>query len=336
MFAKLLGSGTASATHNLLLTYRALHGLINLTYFWPQKGVDTPSQIALIQGEDKSDYHAQLLAHVKSYLNCVNKSVKGARSRDDRLQVDKLDKPNVHRLLELYVHTLPAFGHARQISELLFERAHQPLKRIWEGHNPFNLHYAMVREILYDDLFDRLYLAQELYRRCPPEDKRFLENHLSSLLFGRRFNEDQYDDNFDEICTKMKSILLLPAARGLLRGRFRAKTVSSKSYPWKARVAMENLPPTWLERRASIDALLREHNLTSTPPRLFTYAKRGTNPFNRVRAGDAFQVLMRGSDINIASSGRMVPARFCIISLSFLFSHLTPNKFMPRCCNCNT
>jgi hypothetical protein len=40
-----------------------------------------------------------------------------------------LKKPNVHSLIELYVHTIPAFGHVRRVQELLFETAHQPLKR---------------------------------------------------------------------------------------------------------------------------------------------------------------------------------------------------------------
>ena len=40
-----------------------------------------------------------------------------------------LDKPNMHRLLELYNRSLPAFGSVHLIQELVLERGHQELKR---------------------------------------------------------------------------------------------------------------------------------------------------------------------------------------------------------------
>lgn len=46
-----------------------------------------------------------------------------------------LDKPNLHRLLELYVHTLPMVGNISHVQELLFEGAHQPLKRAIQKSN---------------------------------------------------------------------------------------------------------------------------------------------------------------------------------------------------------
>jgi hypothetical protein len=49
--------------------------------------------------------------------------------RENGVVTKYLNKPNVHRLLELYTHTIPAFGHSRHVQELLFETAHQPLKR---------------------------------------------------------------------------------------------------------------------------------------------------------------------------------------------------------------
>ena len=41
----------------------------------------------------------------------------------------KLDKPNVHRLLEFYSYTVPALGRIDVIQELVLERGHQELKR---------------------------------------------------------------------------------------------------------------------------------------------------------------------------------------------------------------
>lgn len=41
----------------------------------------------------------------------------------------RLDVPNLHRLRELVDHVIPALLHVRHAQELLFENAHQPLKR---------------------------------------------------------------------------------------------------------------------------------------------------------------------------------------------------------------
>lgn len=48
--------------------------------------------------------------------------------RSSQLEADKLDNPNVHRLLELTIHTLPAYGHVKRVSDLVFENKHQVLK----------------------------------------------------------------------------------------------------------------------------------------------------------------------------------------------------------------
>lgn len=40
-----------------------------------------------------------------------------------------VDKPNLHRLRELLDHVVPALRHVRHAQELLFENAHQPVKR---------------------------------------------------------------------------------------------------------------------------------------------------------------------------------------------------------------
>ena len=49
-------------------------------------------------------------------------------SRPDRVN-RKLDKPNMHRLIEFYEYTLPSFGNISHLNELLFERAHQEMKQ---------------------------------------------------------------------------------------------------------------------------------------------------------------------------------------------------------------
>jgi hypothetical protein len=46
-----------------------------------------------------------------------------------------LDKPNMHRLLELYSHTILVFGHVHRVKELFLETSHRPFKRDMQKSN---------------------------------------------------------------------------------------------------------------------------------------------------------------------------------------------------------
>jgi hypothetical protein len=65
----------------------------------------------------------------------------------------------VHRLLELYTHTLPAFGHVGHFQELLFETAHQPLKRGIKRSNNRDPHLSEVQALLANDWKTRLEIS---------------------------------------------------------------------------------------------------------------------------------------------------------------------------------
>jgi hypothetical protein len=78
-----------------------------------------------------------------------------------------LNKPNVHRLLELYTHTIPAFGHCKYVQELLFETAHQPLKRATVRSNQRDPHTHAVTATLANDWECRLSI--EVSRCGDPE-----------------------------------------------------------------------------------------------------------------------------------------------------------------------
>jgi hypothetical protein len=96
---------------------------------------------------------------------------------------DALDKPNVHRLIELYAHIIPAYGNVKHITELLFESAHQPLKRAINGSNHHDPQIAAVHAALENDLESRL--ALELLPNQPESIRR--RHRLQRLLLGREF-----------------------------------------------------------------------------------------------------------------------------------------------------
>jgi hypothetical protein len=72
-----------------------------------------------------------------------------------------LDKPHAHSLLELYAHTLPAFGHVHHIQELVLESVHQPLKRGIRSYNHRNEQGFAVSAALTSDWKSRLVFEVE-------------------------------------------------------------------------------------------------------------------------------------------------------------------------------
>ena len=99
--------------------------LVSKTCYLPRIDVDGISQVEKFNerdGMERLDALFQLSCKYVADLHYIcSQSTKGVGRT--------LNKPNVHGLLELYAHTLPAFGHVGHFQELLFETAHQPLKR---------------------------------------------------------------------------------------------------------------------------------------------------------------------------------------------------------------
>jgi len=86
-------SPVSALNHPLFLLYKSLNQLANLTYFWPLKGVDTPSQVERLHGVDKSEYHRQLLSLAKQHFGHINYCAKNGfdfRSGEEKSAIDRL------------------------------------------------------------------------------------------------------------------------------------------------------------------------------------------------------------------------------------------------------
>lgn len=79
-----------------------------------------------------------------------------------------LDKPNLHRLLEFYQHTLPMFRNVSFILELVLERAHKDLKTSVNKSNQKKSHIQAMETVLSNDWVCRV--AHELVRQ--PENEK--------------------------------------------------------------------------------------------------------------------------------------------------------------------
>jgi hypothetical protein len=128
--------------------------LVSRTCYLPRIDVDGIAQVQTFNerdGMERLDERFQLSCKYVADLHSIcSHSTKGVGRT--------LNKPNVHRLLELYAHTLPAFGHVGHFQELLFETAHRPLKRGITRSNNRDPHISAVQEMLANDWETRIAL----------------------------------------------------------------------------------------------------------------------------------------------------------------------------------
>lgn len=73
-----------------------------------------------------------------------------------------LDRPSTHRLLELYVHTVPLFGHSNFVSDSTFEANHQPLKSTISSNTCNRSYVSAVYQTIAKDWFRRVYETRRL------------------------------------------------------------------------------------------------------------------------------------------------------------------------------
>ena len=100
-------------------------------------------------------------------------------SNIDETSVRNLDKPNMHRFVELFVHTLPMFGSMKYIEELILEKGHQHAKRAIEMSNKKNEQIQAMTDYLYDDFVSRL---KSLTKAGESADRESLKNEVEELF----------------------------------------------------------------------------------------------------------------------------------------------------------
>ena len=103
-----------------------------------------------------------------------------------------LNKPKLHRLIEFYTHSVAAMGHVRHFGELVFEFAHQPLKRGISRSNRRNPHLQAVQHALSDDWQDRLAALTEKIVENPFSQE--LKNDFGTFLTGQKSTPSEHLD----------------------------------------------------------------------------------------------------------------------------------------------
>lgn len=157
-----------------------LRALVGFTFWWPISDLDGCAAEKLVQ-EDQEKYHANLRDMSKRYVISVDR-ICGQSAIAKRA----LDKPNLHRLIELHEHSIPALGHAREFMELVFECAHQPLKRCIARSNHNEAHISAVEHCVANDWQGRL---AELPAKLASENQDEVSNaqrQMWYLLLGKK------------------------------------------------------------------------------------------------------------------------------------------------------
>ena len=121
--------------------------LVNETHFWPDLAFDVATTIHEFNERSGEEIMDILYESAVEYVRRIHELC----LRDKNVAGKNLNKPNVHRLVELYTHTIPSFGHCRHVQELLFETAHQPLKRAITRSNQRDPHISAVTGTLAND-----------------------------------------------------------------------------------------------------------------------------------------------------------------------------------------
>ena len=161
-----------------------LQQVIGLVYWWPQVTTDTTSDVEYVKGSEfnrtkQLKYFGDIQMKCKKYTGSINhycfSGGKGARV---------LDKPNAHRLLELAYHTIPMYGHALNISELVLEQVHRNFKEWLEKNTHDDAHITAVEIALSKDWGMRAFALYKLWEGGTTEEKKAAEFGLRRLMLG--------------------------------------------------------------------------------------------------------------------------------------------------------
>lgn len=129
-----------------------LNRLFSLAFWWPTFNHDGQQAWKFVHGSHMHLYHRSLQILASNFVKSVRTFSKSYSELSRHV-----DKPNIHRLLELVQHTIPTFNHVAYICELVFESAHQPLKFFLSRNHTLNSHIHSVQLILAKDWMVRLW-----------------------------------------------------------------------------------------------------------------------------------------------------------------------------------
>ena len=172
--------GEYKATGNrAFLLPRRLQNLAAAIYYWPVRETDGDKSSDMFSIEGRLIYYADVREMTVDYLKHCDEILK-----HDAKAGAILDKPNAHRAMELAVHTIPTFGHARNCSEMVLESMHQVFKRWLEKNVHDDSHLTAMERALTRDWMGRVFALYKICEQGNSRERACSELGLRRLLLG--------------------------------------------------------------------------------------------------------------------------------------------------------
>lgn len=147
---------------------------------------DSPS--VETEGEDARDAYSEY-----SLLCATGRRVMSAKAfiqscsrehKKDPAGCKRLNKPNVHRLLELCCHTIVNYGHGLNCSEMVLESMHRRFKNWLETNPHADSHISAVEKALSADWMGRVSILYRTMTHGTEQEKACAELGLRRFLLG--------------------------------------------------------------------------------------------------------------------------------------------------------
>ncbi len=182
-----------------------LSKLVSDTRFMPSEALNGPASVAKHNEDHGRRRMQKIYSSARRYVEEISDVCKPAVPERAR---KLLDRPNMHRLIEFYETTLPAFGNVRLIEELILERAHQEAKKGIMSSNFQNPQLQAMTNVRANDWINRLGYETGA---VTPEGGGWSESTMRSvfrLLGDARWDRDVYEEDTTELKDAFKEPLL--------------------------------------------------------------------------------------------------------------------------------
>lgn len=281
-----------------------LHRFFSTVYWWPTSHNDGKEAWDFVHGRRMSQYHRSLQLLAANFVKSAAKFIKYYPDLGCHI-----DRPNIHRILELSNLTIPMFNHVSYIYELVFESSHQPLKFYLSRNHTLGSHIYAVHRVLAKDWMVRLWSLWVIYKDSSETQRtrHFAFTGILRLLVGEEVDHVNWEaSNLSVHLEQLREHI-----HELMTG-----TVESRFGKWYGDTRMSyNVDPNWklltpprrhefsIEQNkffASTAAHLAQSSMLSADNLVLCYkaildrgyGSSGKSSHERLELGDIVQVLM--------------------------------------------
>jgi len=292
----------------VLRTVLSLHKLVVALYHWPDVHLEGAQAMNYYFGTMRKSYFETLHNLTVLYISNVNNLFRNAHPH-----AKVLDVPNLHRLLELVIHTVPKYGHVRHISDLTFEHKHQALKSAYQrGSNQEPGNWALRTDLM--EQWKQLVASTHhllSQQQLPPARQELFTQYLFRIVLGIRSEDTNIPFAHLEDSEKKSLLqeLFTPSltedltftstrARSSAPQRFRVWKFPSESHSYMHYI---NFGLRDEVVRTSVRTLLRAR-FTNAELRTARFARAVTNGSNKtysLQPGNLFNTTKKNSDSSI-------------------------------------